>query len=181
MDQTLAIVLLIALSLVTANLPFATQRPLLVLPWVSSGGRHAQGVMRWLESLVFFGVLTGLAVGALWWVGEGLASPLALLLRAGLMAVLVALLMAYPQAVARRNPAVVPTTGVKKTFLDRFTEVLVFYALVGVLAFAFEASMGNVFEQRWEFYAITLSLFLVMGYPGYVYRYLMRHRSVKTS
>jgi hypothetical protein len=34
--------------------------------------------------------------------------------------------------------------------------------------------IGNVFTQRWEFYAITLSLFVVMAFPGFVFRYLLR-------
>lgn len=179
MDQTLAIVILVVLSLVTANLPFVLERPLLVLPWRSVGGRFAEGSGRWFESLAFFAALSGLAVGTLWWIGQGLVSPAGMLLRVAVMIVLVVLLLVYPQMVARdaggnNRPA-------SKSFLDRFIEVLVFYALVGVLAFAFEASMGNVFAQRWEFYAITLSLFLVMAYPGFVYRYLMRRQQAQTS
>lgn len=181
MDQTLAIVLLILLSLVTANLPFATHKPLLVLPWAAPGGRFVQGPMRWLESLAFFAILAGLGAGTLWWVGQGLMSPMGMLLRVAILLVLVVALMAYPSVVARRNASAIASAPAGKSFFDRLVEVLVFYALVGVLAFAFEASMGNVFVQGWEFYAITLSLFLVMAYPGYVYRYLMRHRSGKTS
>ncbi|MBC2768719.1 DUF2818 family protein [Pusillimonas sp. 7-48] len=182
MDQTLAIVLLILLSLVTANLPFATHKPLLVLPWAAPGGRFAQGPMRWFESLLFFVVLAGLGAGTLWWVGQGLMSPIGMLLRVAILLVLVVALMAYPSVVARRSASEMASTpAAGKSFFDRLVEVLVFYALVGVLAFAFEASMGNVFVQGWEFYAITLSLFLVMAYPGYVYRYLMRHRPGKTS
>ena len=42
------------------------------------------------------------------------------------------------------------------------------------LGFAFESTLGNRFSQTWEFYAITLSLFLVLAYPGFVYRYLFK-------
>ncbi len=34
--------------------------------------------------------------------------------------------------------------------------------------------LGNRFRQGWEFYAITLCLYVVLGYPGFVYRYLCR-------
>ncbi|WP_371734617.1 DUF2818 family protein [Allopusillimonas soli] len=66
--------------------------------------------------------------------------------------------------------------AVRKSFFDRLLEVLVFYGLAGVLGFALEANIGNPFAQTWEFYAVTLSLFLVLGYPGFVVRYLLRRR-----
>ena len=61
-----------------------------------------------------------------------------------------------------------------KPFWLRLVEVLVLYFAVGAIGFAFEGSLGNRFAQGWQFYAITLSLFLVMAYPGFVYRYLYR-------
>lgn len=54
----------------------------------------------------------------------------------------------------------------------RLLELLVLYFAVGVAAHFLEAGIGNVFGQRWEFYAITGCLFLVLAYPGYVLRYL---------
>ena len=47
-------------------------------------------------------------------------------------------------------------------------------AIAGALGFAFESALGNRFSQTWEFYAITLSLYLVLAYPGFVYRYLFK-------
>lgn len=104
MNQTLAVWLLIALALVSANLPFLTERVLVVLPW-------KQGRMM---------------------------KPLWL----------------------------------------RLLELLLYYAVVIALGFAFEATLGNSFSQRWEFYAITFSLYLVLGYPGFVYRYLFKRHPV---
>jgi hypothetical protein len=46
--------------------------------------------------------------------------------------------------------------------------------LIGAVGFTFERMIGNVFAQRWEFYATTLTLFLVMAFPGFVLRYLLR-------
>lgn len=61
-----------------------------------------------------------------------------------------------------------------KPFWLRLAEVLAFYLIVGAVGFAFESSLGNRFSQGWQFYAITLCLYLVMAYPGFVYRYLYR-------
>ena len=62
----------------------------------------------------------------------------------------------------------------KKTFWLRAIELGVFYLAVGSLGIAFERFIGNVFTQRWEFYVITFSLFTVMAFPGFVFRYLLR-------
>jgi hypothetical protein len=64
-----------------------------------------------------------------------------------------------------------------KPFWLRLLELIVFYFIVGALGFAFESTLGNPFPQGWEFYAIALCLFLVLAYPGFVIRYLLkRHR-----
>lgn len=65
---------------------------------------------------------------------------------------------------------------VEKPFWLRFIEVLVFYGIVVLIGFAFESQMGNRFSQSWQFYAITLSVFLTCAYPGFVWRYLRRRR-----
>ena len=39
-----------------------------------------------------------------------------------------------------------------------------------------EARIGNVFTQVKEFYMITVPLFVVLAFPGFVYRYLRKHR-----
>ena len=102
MNQTLAVWLLIALALASANLPFLTERVFAVVPWKRGGAPAA------------------------------------------------------------------------KPFWLRLAEVLVSYLVVGALGFAFESALGNRFGQGWEFYAITLCLYLVLAYPGFVYRYLYR-------
>jgi hypothetical protein len=61
-----------------------------------------------------------------------------------------------------------------KSFLLRLIEIIVLYGLVGLLGLLFESTIGNPFKQRWEFYAITFSLFVVLAFPGFVVRYLMR-------
>lgn len=61
-----------------------------------------------------------------------------------------------------------------KPFWFRLIELLVSYFLLLVLGVWLESSMGSVQTQTWNFYAITFLLFLVMAYPGYVWRYLRR-------
>jgi hypothetical protein len=58
----------------------------------------------------------------------------------------------------------------------RLAELVALYFVVGGVAWGLEARIGNVFSQRWEFYAITACLFLVLAYPGFVFRYLRKRR-----
>lgn len=63
-----------------------------------------------------------------------------------------------------------------KPFWLRLVELACLYALVGGVAYFLESRAGNAFAQRWEFYAVTICLFAVLAYPGFVFRYLRRHR-----
>lgn len=179
MTQTFAIWVIIVLSLVTANLPFVMQRPFLVLPWAQTGEASRPVWLQWPLSLVFLALLAGtgylawLLIGQAYFAGSGLASVALFMGKLLLVAGAAAVLLAYP---GWRNRG----RSIDKSFLVRLLEVLVFYALVGALGFSLETNMGNAFSQTWEFYAITLSLFLVLGYPGFVYRYLMRHRKPRS-
>ncbi|MDE2428441.1 MAG: DUF2818 family protein [Burkholderiales bacterium] len=56
----------------------------------------------------------------------------------------------------------------------RALELFIFYVLVGLVGRLIESSSGNRFSQGWEFYAITVCLFLVLSFPGFVFRYLKR-------
>ena len=58
----------------------------------------------------------------------------------------------------------------------RLVELVVLYILVGGAAHLLEIRIGGAFAQGWEFYAITGCLFIVLAYPGFVLRYLMKHR-----
>ncbi|MGJ9417418.1 DUF2818 family protein [Massilia sp. CMS3.1] len=61
-----------------------------------------------------------------------------------------------------------------KPFVARLLELLVLYFLIGAVAYLLESRIGNVFAQGWEFYAVTGCLFLVLAFPGFVFRYLKR-------
>jgi hypothetical protein len=65
-------------------------------------------------------------------------------------------------------------TAGKKSFWIRLLELIVCYFLLGALGIWFESSIGNVFPQGWEFYAISGCLFIVFAFPGFVYQYLRR-------
>jgi uncharacterized membrane protein len=55
-------------------------------------------------------------------------------------------------------------------------EMLVWYVLVGVVAYILETMIGNTFPKRWEFYAVTVCLILVAAYTGFKLRFLVKHR-----
>lgn len=59
-----------------------------------------------------------------------------------------------------------------KSLWLRLLELITLYFLLRGIAYFLESRMGNVFPQRWEFYAITACLFLVLAFPGFVFRYL---------
>jgi hypothetical protein len=63
-----------------------------------------------------------------------------------------------------------------KTLPVRLVELLAFYLLVGGVGLALEQRAGRIAAQGWEFYAVTGALFLTLAFPGFVWRYLMKHR-----
>jgi hypothetical protein len=88
--------------------------------------------------------------------------------------ILLAVLAANLPFVNERLFAFIPLGAKPKSFWLRLVELMVLYALVGAIAYLLEARMGNAFEQRWEFYAVTACLFIVFAYPGFVFRYLRK-------
>jgi len=58
----------------------------------------------------------------------------------------------------------------------RLLELLLMACLTLGLGFALEARMGQRQPQGWEFYAAGLCLFVTLGFPGFVWRYLRRGR-----
>ena len=64
-----------------------------------------------------------------------------------------------------------------KSLLHHLGELLLLYALTGLLALALEQRAGQIAPQGWEFYAITATLFLTLAFPGFVYRYLLKRHA----
>ena len=69
------------------------------------------------------------------------------------------------------------TPAKPKTLAVRLAELLVYYFLVGGLGLLLENRAGQIAPQTWEFYAITATLFVTFAFPGFVYRYLLKHRA----
>lgn len=174
MAQTQAVWLLVGLAILTAGMPFWLQRPLVCLPWnkgVLPNGRLWQ---RLLLSVLHLVLLAVWGWAALAWLGDSLAaSASAVLLRLLVLLAALLVLLWWPghQWRAQRS----------KSFVSRLCETLVLYLLIGVLGLAFESQLGNPFAQGWEFYAITLCLYLVLAFPGFVYRYLYSLRHARSA
>jgi hypothetical protein len=103
---------------------------------------------------------------------------------AGWFIVLLALVGANVPFLNQRLFAVVPVRlptptrhqAAKKSAWIRIGELIVLYFVVGALGFMLEARAGNRFDQGWQFYAITFSLFVVLAFPGFTYQYLVKRR-----
>ena len=61
-----------------------------------------------------------------------------------------------------------------KPFFIRLLELIVLYFVVLGIARLLESNAGNAFSQGWQFYAVTVCLFLVLAFPGFIFRYLRR-------
>jgi len=59
-----------------------------------------------------------------------------------------------------------------KTLGVRLLEMLLVYLLIGGVALFLEHSSGQIYPQRWEFYATTFTLFVTWAFPGCVFRRL---------
>ena len=63
-----------------------------------------------------------------------------------------------------------------KLLAVRLVELVVWYFVVGGIGLFLEHQAGQIAPQGWEFYAITGTLFITFAFPGFVYRYLFKHR-----
>jgi hypothetical protein len=70
--------------------------------------------------------------------------------------------------------AVVPWRAAAKPLFVRLLEMIALYFVVGAIGLALETNIGSRFPQTWEFYAISACLFLVLGFPGFILRYLRK-------
>ena len=62
-----------------------------------------------------------------------------------------------------------------KTPWLRLLELLIYCVIAGGIGLALEQRAGQVAPQQWEFYAITATLFITFAFPGFIYRYLLKH------
>lgn len=90
------------------------------------------------------------------------------------MMIILAVFLANMPFLNERFLAVIPIRANVKPFWLRLIELAILYFSVGLIARLLEGSIGNTFEQKWEFFAITFFLFLVLAYPGFIFRYLRK-------
>jgi hypothetical protein len=91
------------------------------------------------------------------------------------LVVAVALLAANLPFLSNRLFGIIKLAAGTKPLWLRLVELLVLYFAIGALALILEFQQGQLYPQRWEFYAITATLFLTFAYPGFVYRHLRNH------
>ncbi|MES2686465.1 MAG: DUF2818 family protein [Pseudomonadota bacterium] len=91
------------------------------------------------------------------------------------LVVALALLAANLPFISNRLLAVFPLTGTKMLAV-RLGEMVFWYFVVGGIGLFLEQRAGQIAPQGWEFYAITATLFITFAFPGFVYRYLFKHR-----
>jgi len=69
-----------------------------------------------------------------------------------------------------------------KAFSTRIFEWFVLYFIIGSIALGLETKLnGDRHEQGWEFYVVTLCLFMVFALPGIIFQIdLKHHLRIKT-
>lgn len=89
---------------------------------------------------------------------------------------LVAVLAANLPFVNERLLGVVPLSAGVKSLAIRVVELVILYFLAGGVGLLFESRVGQTAPQGWEFYAVTGATFIVFAFPGFTWRYLLKHR-----
>jgi hypothetical protein len=87
-----------------------------------------------------------------------------------------ALVAANLPFLTRRLLVVIPLHA-EKNLAWHFAELVLMYFAVGAVALLLEQRLGDIAPQGWEFYAVTGAMFITLAFPGFVWRYLLKHRS----
>jgi hypothetical protein len=90
--------------------------------------------------------------------------------------VLLAALLAANLPFVNERLFIVGPVRAPKALAWRLLELLLLGLAVLGLGMALEARIGQRHAQGWEFYAAAACLFITLGFPGFVWRYLRRHR-----
>ena len=89
--------------------------------------------------------------------------------------IVLALLAANAPFISQRLAVMGPRRAHKSLGL-RLVELIAAYFCVGAVALALENHLGQIAIQGWEFYAVTGTMFVTLAFPGFVFRYLLKHR-----
>lgn len=97
------------------------------------------------------------------------------------LAIAIALAAANLPFINERLFAIIPLGSARgappnKSGWLRVLELVLLYFVVGGIAYLLESRIGNVFTQVKEFYMITVPLFVVLAFPGFVMRYLRKRQ-----
>lgn len=84
------------------------------------------------------------------------------------------LILATLPMLGERNLLGIPMLKQPKAPWLRIVEFLVAYLIWIMLGRFLEAQAGQIAKQGWQFYAVTLLLFVVAAFPGFTWRYLWR-------
>jgi hypothetical protein len=91
------------------------------------------------------------------------------------LVIVLALVAANLPFASNRLLALYPLKG-PKLLAVRLAEMVFWYFVVGAVALLLEQHGGQIAAQGWEFYAITATMFITFAFPGFVFRYLFKHR-----
>lgn len=70
---------------------------------------------------------------------------------------------------------VIPLKSKNKNLAWCLLELVLLYLIVGAIGFYAEhVTFGQTSPQGWEFYTVTFSLFLVLAFPGFIYKVLWK-------
>ncbi|MGA0569416.1 DUF2818 family protein [Variovorax sp. VNK109] len=92
------------------------------------------------------------------------------------LVLLIALCAANLPFINQRLFAVVPLRAAAKPLALRLAELVVLYFATGGIGLLLEKRAGQIAPQGWEFYAVTGALFVTLAFPGFVWRYLLKHK-----
>lgn len=92
------------------------------------------------------------------------------------LVVLLALLLANLPFVSKRLFAVLAFKNPKSLAL-RLAELFTGYLLAGGVGRYLERRSGQIAPKGWALFAITGALFVTFAFPGFTYRYLVKHRT----
>lgn len=89
---------------------------------------------------------------------------------------LVAAVAANLPFINERMLALFPRASGAKSLALRLAELAILYFVAGAVGLLFERRVGQIAPQGWEFYAVTGALFIVLAFPGFTWRYLLKRR-----
>jgi len=92
-----------------------------------------------------------------------------------LILLLLALVFANSPWFSERLFFVIPIKHQPKNVAWCLFELITLYFVIGfIIRYAESSKMGQAAPQKWEFYAITACLFLVLAFPGFIYRFFWK-------